>query len=141
MTLSKTRKIGAHPSFAVALERTLTESFQGKGLDRASAWNAIGSREQVLQAENIELQISKGKGMLPAALSSDIAARFFDSLLRERRFMRRSLRLRIFSCCHAPGIPMRRAPAAGWDHVRIRRDGGTLAQLIASLRPCALLSP
>ncbi len=61
-------KFGAHPSFAVALERTLTESFQGKGLDRASAWNAIGSREQVLQAENIELQISKGKGMLPADL-------------------------------------------------------------------------
>ena len=61
-------KLGAHPSFAVAVERTLTEAFQGKKLERISGWHAIGSPEEVNTRNNIVEQLTKGKGLVPASL-------------------------------------------------------------------------
>ena len=40
-------KIGCHPSFAISVERTLTEALQGKRVQIFTAMNAIGTPGQV----------------------------------------------------------------------------------------------
>lgn len=55
-------KLAAHPSFAVALERTLTEAFQGKNLEEFTHYNRIGSDEQVSHRDNYLNTMKTGHG-------------------------------------------------------------------------------
>lgn len=61
-------KPGAHPSFAISVERTLTESFQGKNLSACVSSSRVGTRAQVEEYHNA-MNIAKiGNGFYPASL-------------------------------------------------------------------------
>lgn len=61
-------KFGAHPSFKVALERTLTEAFQGKTLDIFTVANCIGTDQQIFHRDNILNIMKIGNGFYPKEL-------------------------------------------------------------------------
>ena len=62
-------KLGAHPSFAVAVERTLTESFQGwEKLEIATSLCTVGSDSSAADFHNIPNVIKIGSGFYPAKL-------------------------------------------------------------------------
>lgn len=58
-------KFASHPSFSVALERTLTEAFQGKRLENFTAANTIGSEKQIAHRDNILNMMKIGNGVYP----------------------------------------------------------------------------
>lgn len=58
-------KFASHPSFSVALERTLTEAFQGKKLEHFTAANSIGDEKQVAHRDNILNMMKIGNGVFP----------------------------------------------------------------------------
>lgn len=55
-------KFASHPSFQVALERTLTEAFQGRKLDDITKMNAIGKEQLVQSKDNILNMMKIGNG-------------------------------------------------------------------------------
>ena len=62
-------KLGAHPSFAVAVERTLTEIFQGQErLDGVTALCSLGSEEDARGYHNVPNVMKIGSGVYPAKL-------------------------------------------------------------------------
>lgn len=61
-------KFASHPSFSVALERTLTEAFQGKKLEQFTAANRIGSDEQIHHRDNLLNMMKIGNGVYPKEL-------------------------------------------------------------------------
>ena len=62
-------KLGSHPSFAVSVERTLTEIFQGRtDLDSATSLCSVGSEEAACGYHNIPNVAKVGKGVYPAKL-------------------------------------------------------------------------
>lgn len=63
-------KLGAHPSMAVAVERTLTEALQGRSADQISSVNTYGSREQAESYHNIPNIMKVNVGIYPATLLS-----------------------------------------------------------------------
>lgn len=63
-------KLGAHPSMAVAVERTLTEALQGRNVDEISSVNTYGSKEQAESYHNIPNIMKVNVGVYPATLLS-----------------------------------------------------------------------
>lgn len=61
-------KFACHPSFQVALERTLTEAFQGKRLEEFTRMNRIGNNDQCITNDNIPNVAKVGVGCYPASL-------------------------------------------------------------------------
>ena len=61
-------KCGAHPSLAIAVERTLTEAFQGRDVDSFTGINDIAPPAQVARSENLFTMIVDGEGVYPASL-------------------------------------------------------------------------
>ncbi len=61
-------KFASHPSFQVALERTLTEAFQGKKLEQFTAANSIGFEKQIQHRDNILNMMKIGNGIYPKEL-------------------------------------------------------------------------
>lgn len=61
-------KLGAHPSFAVACERTLTEALQGRNMEAFSRICQAGSREQAEYRENYPNVAKTGDGVYPATM-------------------------------------------------------------------------
>ena len=59
---------GAHPSLAVAVERTITEAFQGRSLDEFAQINALGTLEQAAAPSNLVHTLRNGEGVYPASL-------------------------------------------------------------------------
>ncbi len=56
---------GAHPSFEVALERTVTELLQGRRLDQLDVFQAATfDNDEVASAENIELHFIDSSGLI-----------------------------------------------------------------------------
>lgn len=56
---------GAHPSFEVALERTVTELLQGRRLDQLNVFQpATFDNDEVASAENIELHFIDSSGLI-----------------------------------------------------------------------------
>lgn len=55
-------KFASHPSFRVALERTLTEAFQGRSLDDITRMNGIGNGQLVQSKDNILNMMKIGNG-------------------------------------------------------------------------------
>lgn len=66
-------KLAAHPSLGVALERTLTEAFQGKNLEEFTRYNRIGSDEQVNHRDNYLNTMKTGHGYHRKELLADEA--------------------------------------------------------------------
>jgi ribosomal protein S12 methylthiotransferase accessory factor len=65
-------KLGAHPSFQVALERTITEAFQGGSIEFFSQSCRIGFEDEFLNHRDNTVNIAKiGIGHYPAVLFSD----------------------------------------------------------------------
>ncbi|MCD8348355.1 MAG: YcaO-like family protein [Lachnospiraceae bacterium] len=64
-------KFASHPSFSVALERTLTEAFQGKNLERFSNTNRVGSDALVRHRDNISNFMKIGNGCYPKEFLSE----------------------------------------------------------------------
>jgi len=59
-------KAGAHPSFAVALERCFTEAMQGKKLEYFASINAVADKKTVLHRDNMPNIGKTGNGYLHA---------------------------------------------------------------------------
>ena len=65
-------RLGAHPSLAVAVERTLTELFQGwDRLEGAASLCTVGSSEEAASYHNIPNVAKIGMGVYPARLFTD----------------------------------------------------------------------
>lgn len=58
-------KLGSHPSFAVSVERTLTETFQGKGILSATGLSRLGSLRESTSHHNIPNVAKVGYGVYP----------------------------------------------------------------------------
>ena len=61
-------KLGAHPSFAVACERTLTEALQGRNMEEFSSICKAGSREESATHFNYPNISKTGNGIYPVTL-------------------------------------------------------------------------
>ena len=61
-------KPGCHPSFAIAVERTLTEAFQGKKLAMFSASDHTGTRAELQEYHNVINVTKIGYGACPPEL-------------------------------------------------------------------------
>lgn len=59
---------GAHPSMAVAVERTLTEAFQGRTAEIFSGINRLASREEASSGTNRHGVLVNGIGVYPTTL-------------------------------------------------------------------------
>ena len=59
---------GAHPSMAVAVERTLTEAFQGRTVELFSGINRLASREEARHGANRHGVLVNGIGVYPTSL-------------------------------------------------------------------------
>lgn len=64
-------KLGSHPSFAVSVERTLTETFQGKDLRSAVAFSRPASQMEAVKYNNIPNTVKIGYGVYPYSLLTD----------------------------------------------------------------------
>lgn len=64
-------KPGCHPSFAVAVERTLTEAFQGRTLEQFCAACHVGSDAEVKSYHNTINVVKLGIGAYPQEMVSD----------------------------------------------------------------------
>ncbi len=63
-------KFGSHPSMPVAVERTLTEAFQGRNLEAITGSCSFGSGDQAVSYHNIPNIMKIGVGTYPAGLLS-----------------------------------------------------------------------
>lgn len=61
-------KLGGHPSFAVAMERTLTEAFQGRSVESTSQICVAGTQQEALHFHNLTNVSKIGLGVYPAAM-------------------------------------------------------------------------
>ena len=62
-------KLGSHPSFAVSIERTLTETFQGReDLNGPTGLCSVGSEEDAHGYHNVPNVAKVGQGIYPAKL-------------------------------------------------------------------------
>lgn len=77
-------KFASHPSFSVALERTLTEAFQGKRLEQFTAANTIGNEKQVAHRDNILNMMKIGNGVFPKEFLSGTPDYEFSSFDQNR---------------------------------------------------------
>ena len=64
-------KLGAHPSLAVSVERTLTEALQGRNIDNFSHINELGPIEQSAHYYNIPNVGKVGMGVYPYTLFTE----------------------------------------------------------------------
>ena len=61
---------GAHPSMAVAVERTLTEAFQGKDINRFTSMNGIAPIVETAGHSNLRSVVHDGSGSYPPSFLS-----------------------------------------------------------------------
>ena len=64
-------KLGSHPSIAVSVERSLTETFQGKDLRSAIRFSRPASLEEATKYHNIPNVVKIGYGVYPYSLLTD----------------------------------------------------------------------
>ena len=64
-------RFGAHPSFAVAVERTLTEAFQGRSIEDFVSTCRSGTQEEADHFNNLPNIYKVGEGCYPAKLFTD----------------------------------------------------------------------
>lgn len=60
--------LGAHPSLAVAVERTLTEAMQGKTIEAFSAFSTLGTAEEAVSYQNALNIFKIASGVWPRGL-------------------------------------------------------------------------
>lgn len=58
-------RFGAHPSLSIAIERTLTEAFQGRNVQMSASMNRFASPRRAASAENMRNMLVNGLGALP----------------------------------------------------------------------------
>ena len=65
-------RFGAHPSLPIAIERTLTEAFQGRNAQVCTDMNRFASPQRAASIDNLTSMFTNGLGSLPfAALSGE----------------------------------------------------------------------
>lgn len=64
-------RLGAHPSFAVAVERTLTEALQGRNMPSFTSTCSTGTRARARGYHNVANVAKLGEGIYPAELFTD----------------------------------------------------------------------
>lgn len=64
-------RLGAHPSFEIALERTLTEAFQGRSIENFVGTAVVGTDEEASDQSNIYNIFRNGEGAYRSALFGD----------------------------------------------------------------------
>ena len=64
-------KLGAHPSFAVAVERALTEALQGQSIEEFTALGSAGSDAQASHYHNTANAATLGKGYYPFSMFTE----------------------------------------------------------------------
>lgn len=64
-------RLGAHPSFEIALERTLTEAFQGRSIENFVGTAVVGADEEACDQSNIYNIFRNGEGAYRSALFGD----------------------------------------------------------------------
>lgn len=77
-------KLGVHPSFPIALERTITEAFQGQNIESFTQSCSIGFGDDFLYHRDNAVNIAKmGVGQYPATLFSDKFSYEFTPFMTE----------------------------------------------------------
>ncbi|MEG6520678.1 YcaO-like family protein [Desulfotomaculum sp. 1211_IL3151] len=77
-------KLGVHPSFRIALERTMTEAFQGQSIESFSQSCSLGYGDDFLDHRDNAVNIAKvGAGQYPAALLLDKFSYEFTPFMAE----------------------------------------------------------
>lgn len=61
-------KFASHPTFSVALERTLTEAFQGRRLEQFTRISHVGLDDQIRSRDNMLNTMKMGEGAYPKEL-------------------------------------------------------------------------
>ena len=64
-------KVGAHPSFAVAVERTLTEALQGRNMEEFARLCRIGTLEEATSYTNYPNVSKTGTGIYPMTMFTE----------------------------------------------------------------------
>ena len=99
-------RFGAHPSFGVAVERTLTEAFQGKTLEHFTSWNAIGTDEDAASRINLDRQYIQGTGLFPAGIFINNADWSFQPWRQEILDSNETLLLRMLDLLKKEGFSL-----------------------------------
>ena len=63
-------RFGAHPSLPIAIERTLTEAFQGRNAQVCTSMNRLANTQEAAGIDNITSMFTSGLGSLPFAAVS-----------------------------------------------------------------------
>ena len=58
-------RFGAHPSLSIAIERTLTEAFQDRGVQQCTSMNRLARAEEAASLSNVTSMFTSGLGSLP----------------------------------------------------------------------------
>ena len=61
-------RFGSHPSFAVAVERTLTEAYQGRTAEQVGSCNCVAPYDEVVTNDNFATMVVNGGGLYPASI-------------------------------------------------------------------------
>ena len=61
-------RFGCHPSFAIAVERTLTEAYQGRTAEKLGSCNDVAPYEEVISVENQLIMTMVGGGVYPPSM-------------------------------------------------------------------------
>ncbi|WP_347489111.1 YcaO-like family protein [Desulfoscipio sp. XC116] len=78
-------KLGVHPSFRIALERTITEAFQGQNIESFTQSCRIGFKDEFLYHRDNAVNIAKvGAGQYPAELLADKFSYEFKPFMDDR---------------------------------------------------------
>ncbi len=78
-------KLGVHPSFRIALERTLTEAFQGRNIESFTRSCRIDFANELINHRDNAVNIAKvGIGLYPAALLSNEFSYKFTPFMDEQ---------------------------------------------------------
>ena len=146
-------KFGAHPSFPIAVERTLTEAAQGSTFEEFAASCRIGTEEEVFADMNLFHVAKNGKGVYPASLftnrpgwtfrrwtrfrgdtNRELLAEFMQLLQEEGlRVLYRDVSFLGFPACHIVIPGFHPIHAVNGRKVRLRRTEMHLAQNLKKL--------
>ena len=96
-------KPGCHPSFAIAVERTLTEAFQGKKVSAFSASNYSGTRAELEEYHNVINVTKIGYGACPPELLTGKPGWAFEPWTRWEGLTNREYLLKLLSHAKAHG--------------------------------------
>ena len=97
-------KPGCHPSFAIAVERTLTEAFQGKKLSMFASSNHVGTHAELADYHNVINVTKIGYGACPPELLTGEAGWAFEPWTQWEGLSNREYLLKLLSHARLHGF-------------------------------------